>query len=264
MQLSDEITWEVEDRETGAARARITMKAGDVAAMPADIRHQGSRPSARCCWCGRTPRPTFPSSTPAARCRRHPCSSRPDEGEGDDVRRDRRRGRRQFLRVAGGSAAALALHGIGPGRAAAQRGTRTLKIGFVCPRRGRWRASASRRLFLDGIRETVATGCRFVGRAYRSRSSCRTASATRTAPPRSPRLILSDKIDLMLVSTRPRPPTRSPTSARRLQPCVSTSARGSRGSSAAAATPTRASSGRTMSSGASRTSSPCSSICGTS
>jgi hypothetical protein len=41
LQLSDEITWEVADRETGRPRARLTMKAGDVAAMPADIRHQG-------------------------------------------------------------------------------------------------------------------------------------------------------------------------------------------------------------------------------
>ena len=44
IQLSDEITWEVGDRETGRPRARITMKAGDVAAMPADIRHQGYSP----------------------------------------------------------------------------------------------------------------------------------------------------------------------------------------------------------------------------
>lgn len=41
VQLSDEIQWDVEDRDTGAKRARVTMKAGDVAAMPADIRHQG-------------------------------------------------------------------------------------------------------------------------------------------------------------------------------------------------------------------------------
>jgi hypothetical protein len=41
VQLSDEITWEVGDRETGRPRARLTTKAGDVAAMPADIRHQG-------------------------------------------------------------------------------------------------------------------------------------------------------------------------------------------------------------------------------
>ena len=29
------------DKNNGAPRARVTMKAGDVAAMPADIRHQG-------------------------------------------------------------------------------------------------------------------------------------------------------------------------------------------------------------------------------
>jgi len=44
VQLSDEITWAVEDRDTGAMRSRVTMKAGDVAAMPADIRHQGYSP----------------------------------------------------------------------------------------------------------------------------------------------------------------------------------------------------------------------------
>lgn len=41
VQLSDEIEWEVEDKLTGAPRAKAIMKAGDVAAMPADIRHQG-------------------------------------------------------------------------------------------------------------------------------------------------------------------------------------------------------------------------------
>ena len=46
VQLSDEILWDVEDRDTGAARAKVVMKAGDVAAMPADIRHQGYSPEA--------------------------------------------------------------------------------------------------------------------------------------------------------------------------------------------------------------------------
>ncbi len=44
VQLSDEIYWSVEDRDTGAMRAKVTMKPGDVAAMPADIRHQGYSP----------------------------------------------------------------------------------------------------------------------------------------------------------------------------------------------------------------------------
>ena len=41
VQLSDEINWEVKDGATGRPRARVTMRAGDVAAMPADIRHRG-------------------------------------------------------------------------------------------------------------------------------------------------------------------------------------------------------------------------------
>jgi len=44
IQLTDEITWRVEDRETGTPRATVVMKPGDVAAMPADIRHQGYSP----------------------------------------------------------------------------------------------------------------------------------------------------------------------------------------------------------------------------
>ena len=44
IQLSDELIWHVEDRDTGAARAKVTMRAGDVSAMPADIRHQGYAP----------------------------------------------------------------------------------------------------------------------------------------------------------------------------------------------------------------------------
>jgi hypothetical protein len=41
VQLSDEIEWEVEDKLTGSPRAKAIMKAGDVACMPANIRHQG-------------------------------------------------------------------------------------------------------------------------------------------------------------------------------------------------------------------------------
>ena len=44
VQLSDVIHWQVEDRDSGAARARVTMNPGDVCAMPADIRHQGYAP----------------------------------------------------------------------------------------------------------------------------------------------------------------------------------------------------------------------------
>jgi len=44
MQMSDEIVWVVKDKETGKPRARVTAKAGDICAMPADIRHQGFSP----------------------------------------------------------------------------------------------------------------------------------------------------------------------------------------------------------------------------
>jgi len=44
IQLSDEIHWDVQDRESGRPRARVIMKAGDVSAMPANIRHQGYSP----------------------------------------------------------------------------------------------------------------------------------------------------------------------------------------------------------------------------
>jgi hypothetical protein len=41
LQLSDQIIWDVADKDSGEPRARITMNAGDIAAMPADIRHKG-------------------------------------------------------------------------------------------------------------------------------------------------------------------------------------------------------------------------------
>jgi Hydroquinone 1,2-dioxygenase large subunit N-terminal len=44
VQMSDQIIWDVQDRDSGAVRAKVTMRAGDVAAMPGDIRHQGYSP----------------------------------------------------------------------------------------------------------------------------------------------------------------------------------------------------------------------------
>ena len=43
-QMCDEIQWNCGDKNTGAPRARVIMKAGDMAAMPADCRHQGFSP----------------------------------------------------------------------------------------------------------------------------------------------------------------------------------------------------------------------------
>jgi hypothetical protein len=44
IQLSDEIHWRIQDKNTGNPYGTIVMKAGDVCAMPADIRHQGFSP----------------------------------------------------------------------------------------------------------------------------------------------------------------------------------------------------------------------------
>jgi len=41
LQMSDQITWDIEHKDTGMPRAKLTMKPGDVACMPANIRHQG-------------------------------------------------------------------------------------------------------------------------------------------------------------------------------------------------------------------------------
>jgi hypothetical protein len=44
VQFSDEIIWDIEEKVTGAPACKVVMKAGDVAAMPADIRHRGYSP----------------------------------------------------------------------------------------------------------------------------------------------------------------------------------------------------------------------------
>lgn len=44
VQLTDEIHWDIADKDTGAPRGRVIMRPGDVVAMPADIRHQGYAP----------------------------------------------------------------------------------------------------------------------------------------------------------------------------------------------------------------------------
>lgn len=44
IQMSDQLTWNIKDGDTGRPKALVAMKAGDVACMPADIRHQGFSP----------------------------------------------------------------------------------------------------------------------------------------------------------------------------------------------------------------------------
>lgn len=43
-QMSDQIDWSIQNDETGQPRAKVIMKAGDIAAMPADCRHTGYSP----------------------------------------------------------------------------------------------------------------------------------------------------------------------------------------------------------------------------
>ena len=60
IQLSDEIVWNVKDKESGDPRAVVTMRAGDVACMPADIRHQGFSPKRSMLLVWENASPTIP------------------------------------------------------------------------------------------------------------------------------------------------------------------------------------------------------------
>jgi len=60
VQLSDEIWWNVEDRDTGTARVKVVMKPGDVSSMPADIRHQGYAPKRSMLWVWENANPDLP------------------------------------------------------------------------------------------------------------------------------------------------------------------------------------------------------------
>jgi len=117
----------------------------------------------------------------------------------------RQRGRRNFLRMAGGSAAALALHGIRPGRAAAQRGARTLKIGYVSPQTGPLAGFGETDNFVvGGIRKAVGSGLSIRGQSFPVEVLVRDSqSDPNRAAEVASRLILSDKVDLMLVASTP-------------------------------------------------------------
>ena len=76
LQLSDEIIWDVADKDSGEPRARITMNAGDIAAMPADIRHKGySHEALDAAGLGERDARAAASDTKAANCRRIRSSS---------------------------------------------------------------------------------------------------------------------------------------------------------------------------------------------
>jgi len=72
VQLSDEIIWDVQDRDTGSARAKVVMRAGDVAAMPADIRHQGYSPKRSMLLVWENGSPELPELIATARAPQYP------------------------------------------------------------------------------------------------------------------------------------------------------------------------------------------------
>jgi branched-chain amino acid transport system substrate-binding protein len=116
----------------------------------------------------------------------------------------KRSGRRDFLRVAAASTAAAALQGLQPGRAAAQR-PRTLKIGYVSPQTGPLAGFGETDAFVvAGIRKAVGKGLAVRGSSMPVEILVRDSqSDPNRAAEVASRLILSDKVDLMLVSSTP-------------------------------------------------------------
>jgi branched-chain amino acid transport system substrate-binding protein len=130
--------------------------------------------------------------------------------------------RREFLRVAS-SGAALTLAGVAPRTARAQG--RTLKIGYVSPQTGPLAGFGETDSFvLAGIRKTVSSVTVKGGRSYPVEIIVRDSqSDPNRAAEVASRLILSDKIDLMLVASTPE--TTNPVSDQcevNGTPCVST------------------------------------------
>ena len=115
-----------------------------------------------------------------------------------------RHGRRHFLRVAAASTAAAALPGLPPRRAAAQR-ARTLKIGYVSPQTGPLAGFGETDSFVvAGIRKAVGKGLSVRGATMPVEILVRDSqSDPNRAGEVASRLILSDKVDLMLVSSTP-------------------------------------------------------------
>src|SRR5262249_33017076 len=136
VQLTDEIQWEVEDRDTGVVWARVTMRAGDVAAMPADIRHRGFSPKRSMLLVWENASPELPALYASGKMPPAPVPFYEAAMARETKATRRLHPRRAFLRGVVASGAALALGGVLPGRAAAQRGTRPLKIGYVSPQTG--------------------------------------------------------------------------------------------------------------------------------
>ena len=111
--------------------------------------------------------------------------------------------RRDFIRLASTAAAVPAL---GPRRAAAQaRGARTLKLGYVSPQTGPLAGFGEADSFvIGGIRKALGKGLATRDRTYPIEIVVRDSqSDPNRAAEVASRLILSDKVDLMLVASTP-------------------------------------------------------------
>lgn len=76
-QMCDEIHWDCADKTTGRPLARVIMKAGDMAAMPAYCRHQGYSPKRSMLLRGRTAARTWSTRSRRAKRPEVPVSFRP-------------------------------------------------------------------------------------------------------------------------------------------------------------------------------------------
>src|SRR4030095_12762937 len=112
----------------------------------------------------------------------------------------RRHGRRDCPRAAAPSTAAVAFHGLSPRPAAAQR-ARTLKIGYVSPQTGPLAGVRENDSLVGArIRQAVGSGLSIRGQSTPVEILVRDSqSDPNRAAEVASRLILSDKVDLMLV-----------------------------------------------------------------
>src|SRR5262245_45429072 len=113
--------------------------------------------------------------------------------------------RRHLLRIASGTTVAGGLSALWPARARAQRAPRPIKIGYVSPQTGPLAGFGEADTFvIGGVRRAVGKGLTIGGRTHPVEILVRDSqSDPNRAGEVASRLILSDKVDLMLVASTP-------------------------------------------------------------
>ena len=112
--------------------------------------------------------------------------------------------RRRFLRIVS-TTSVVTLAGLRPGRAGAQGAARTIKIGYVSPQTGPLAGFGEADAFVvGGIRKVAGKGLSVAGRPHPVDILVRDSqSDPNRAAEVASRLILTDKVDLMLVASTP-------------------------------------------------------------